>query len=266
MSSLPSLLQSIYHKPSDLSPLLEACYEVAEYGHRGIARTKKTGDIPYITHPTIVYKLLRLVGIDDEITLAACFLHDVMEDCPEFKKPEALRARLVKGLKQANLPDTEKLAHLIVELCEELTNAERMAEGKRGWQWEHGQRLSPRAKAVKIADQAASLVDDIVLPSDRSYEQMRKFNMKALECAKACAGENELLDHLFKVIFRDAMTVMDGEQTGKAQSIRENFSLEEALRAAEQYPPTRGCTSSEMAPASGDCCCRDGHHGHRHHR
>lgn len=245
MSSLP-FLHPIYNKSYGLTPLLEVCYEVAEYAHRGVPRTKKTGDIAYITHPTIVYKLLRLVGIDDEITLAACFLHDVMEDCPEFKKPEALRARLAKGFKQANLPDADKFAYLIVELCEELTNAEHMAEGKRGWQWEHGQRLSPRAKLVKIADQAASLVDDILLPSDRSYEQMRKFNMKALECAKACAGENELLDHLFKVLFRDAMTVMDGEQTGAppdkaadAERIRENFSLEEALRAAEQYPPAK---------------------------
>lgn len=236
------ILDAVYQKPEDLTPLLRVCYDVAEEAHGDMVRHKKGGDIPYITHPTIAYKVLQAIGVTDQITLAASFLHDVMEDCEGYKTPEALRAKLEDALYAAGIPDESKVSYLVTELCDELTNAEQMNEGKRGWQYEHGQRLSPRAKLVKVADQAASLIDDILLPSDRSYEQLRKFNMKALECAKACSGANELLDKLFKVVFTDAMVVLDEGKKGDGyskemvQSIRDGFSLDYALAMARLYP------------------------------
>ncbi|MDX1974815.1 MAG: FAD-dependent oxidoreductase [Rickettsiales bacterium] len=241
-------LPSIYEKPTDMSPLLEVCYGIAEEAHRGMTRGKKDGrSVPYITHPTIVYNILKAIGVEDEITLAASFLHDVQEDCEPYNTvPGSLEKTLKQRLTQREIPDAAQKASLITRMCDELTNAEYMHEGKRSWQWEHGQTLPPPVKLIKIADQAASMIDDIMMPSERSYEKLRSFNMKALECAKACGGGDPLLDNLFKVIFTDAMWVLDNEkpdatpdELAQAQRAREHFSLEEAVERARNYPPKK---------------------------
>lgn len=42
---------------------------------------RKDGVTPYITHPATVVGFLKRIGINDEDTLAAAWLHDVIEDC-----------------------------------------------------------------------------------------------------------------------------------------------------------------------------------------
>lgn len=44
-------------------------------------KRKYTG-LPYVTHCEAVVAILREAGVKDEITLAAAFLHDVLEDTP----------------------------------------------------------------------------------------------------------------------------------------------------------------------------------------
>lgn len=51
---------------------------MATEAHAGQAR--KASGLPYITHPVAVTMLLQRFGFDDESTLAAALLHDVIED------------------------------------------------------------------------------------------------------------------------------------------------------------------------------------------
>jgi guanosine-3',5'-bis(diphosphate) 3'-pyrophosphohydrolase len=57
----------------------------ATWAHDG--QRRKWGDEPYIMHPFRVVDILLGVGIDDENTLIAAFLHDVLEDCADKVKP-----------------------------------------------------------------------------------------------------------------------------------------------------------------------------------
>lgn len=60
------------------SPLIERALRVAARAHR--EQTRKGTDIPYLTHPTAVALILVRAGFDDEATLSAALLHDVVED------------------------------------------------------------------------------------------------------------------------------------------------------------------------------------------
>lgn len=235
-------MHPLYEEPTNLSPLLDACYQVAKQAHAGTVRTKKAGDVDYITHPVIVCRILQAVGIEDELALGAAFLHDVIEDCKDLDDAEKLQAELTKQFTARNIVDADKKAHIISIICDELSNDELMLEGKRAWQAAHGHKLSYRAKLVKVADQAASLADDVMLASDRSYEQIHSFTMKARECAKSCWEVDDLLKKTFKVIFSDAMSVLEAEQpeasqetVQKAQAIRDNFSLKSVVERAYVY-------------------------------
>jgi GTP pyrophosphokinase len=64
------------HHPDGNVEFLRSAYATADRAHAG--QTRQTGD-PYITHPLTVAQLLAEYGMD-EATLAAAFLHDVVED------------------------------------------------------------------------------------------------------------------------------------------------------------------------------------------
>jgi guanosine-3',5'-bis(diphosphate) 3'-pyrophosphohydrolase len=57
----------------------------ATWAHDG--QRRKWGDEPYIMHPFRVVDLLLGVGIEDENTLCAALLHDVLEDCADKVRP-----------------------------------------------------------------------------------------------------------------------------------------------------------------------------------
>jgi (p)ppGpp synthase/HD superfamily hydrolase len=60
------------------SPLVERALRVAARAHRD--QTRKGTDIPYLTHPAAVAWILLRAGFDEDATLAAALLHDVIED------------------------------------------------------------------------------------------------------------------------------------------------------------------------------------------
>ncbi|HEX4340062.1 MAG TPA: HD domain-containing protein [Polyangiaceae bacterium] len=62
--------------------LIDTAHDLAERAHRG--QMRKSLGVPYITHPVAVAALLAEHGYTDDVTLAAAYLHDVVEDCPEF--------------------------------------------------------------------------------------------------------------------------------------------------------------------------------------
>ncbi len=60
------------------SPLLEQAMRVAARYHR--SQTRKSSDLPYITHPAGMAVLLARAGFTDDAVLAAALLHDTLED------------------------------------------------------------------------------------------------------------------------------------------------------------------------------------------
>ena len=63
-------------------PLVERAFELAKLAH--VNQVRKAGAVPYIEHLTAVVRLLALHGYSDDVTLAAAYLHDLLEDQPAY--------------------------------------------------------------------------------------------------------------------------------------------------------------------------------------
>ncbi len=68
------------HHPGDSYLLVKKAYEFAETAHNG--QVRKSGE-PYFMHPVSVASILTELMIDAP-TIAAGFLHDTVEDCPDI--------------------------------------------------------------------------------------------------------------------------------------------------------------------------------------
>ena len=69
--------KTLQARPQSDATLLERAFEFASEKHA--PQKRKTGE-PYINHPVAVAGILAELGMDD-VTIAAGFLHDVVEDC-----------------------------------------------------------------------------------------------------------------------------------------------------------------------------------------
>jgi len=72
-------------------PIVRAAEQLARDAHAD-HRRKGPGEVPYFGHLASVARRLEAFGYDDEITLAAAYLHDVLEDRPAFA--DRLRAEM----------------------------------------------------------------------------------------------------------------------------------------------------------------------------
>ena len=64
------------------SPLVSRARELARVAHA--AHVRKAGNVPYFTHLDGVASILAEHGYDDDTSLAAAYLHDLLEDRPSF--------------------------------------------------------------------------------------------------------------------------------------------------------------------------------------
>jgi hypothetical protein len=65
------------------SPIVVAARALAQRAHA--AQRRKAGNVPYFTHLEAVAQIVAAHGYDDEVTLAAAYLHDLIEDQPAFE-------------------------------------------------------------------------------------------------------------------------------------------------------------------------------------
>lgn len=114
--------------------LLEQARAFATIAHEG--QMRKDGKHPYIVHPERVVKILQGAGVTDQVTLAAAYLHDVLEDTKAdiSKFPESVQ-KLVKELTKP--PGTKDKNAYIAGFA-----------GK-----------SPEAVMIKLADRYDNLLD-----------------------------------------------------------------------------------------------------------
>jgi guanosine-3',5'-bis(diphosphate) 3'-pyrophosphohydrolase len=138
--------------------LLLAALHYAAQQHANQRRKGATAH-PYINHPIAVAELLaRVGGIDDTPTLMAALLHDTIEDT---------------GCGEADLQ--VRFGYDVTQLVLEVTDDKSLPKGERKRrQEEHAPQLSPRAKAIKLADKLCN-VTDIGADPPESWDDERKF-------------------------------------------------------------------------------------------
>lgn len=120
-----------------MSALVSAADWLAEHAHKGQKR-RYTGD-DYIVHPRSVAHILKMYGVDDDLTIAGALLHDTLEDT-------SLTRELL----------THYMGRKVCDLVVELTNITTPADGDRkvrsAIERERLSKVSVRAKAIKLAD------------------------------------------------------------------------------------------------------------------
>jgi hypothetical protein len=144
--------------------LVRRAKEFAVQAHTRIVHLRKYTSAPYAVHLEHV-ALLVAAATDDPVTLAAAWLHDVVEDTP------------------TTLEDLEReFGRPVAELVESLTDVSRPADGNRaarkGKDLQHLAQASPTAKTIKLAD----LVDNCrdICRHDRKFARVYLAEMKDL--------------------------------------------------------------------------------------
>jgi (p)ppGpp synthase/HD superfamily hydrolase len=121
------------------SALYEEALQLAARAHRG--QSRKTGDVPYITHPVHVSMILARYGFSDEVMTAAV-LHDVVEDQDVTLDQVADRFG-------------DRVAEIVDVMTEQKLDE---AGNRRPWEIRkqeavaHMRQADPEAAAVKVAD------------------------------------------------------------------------------------------------------------------
>lgn len=131
--------------PPPLAEISATVFRALEYAakmHEGQVRKGKR-PIPYVNHLISVLSILSATGHRDPVLLAAAALHDVIEDTPVTRA----------DLDEIFPPD---IVDLVVEVTDDKTKP--YAERKH-LQIYKAPHLSPRAKAIKIADRIANVLD-----------------------------------------------------------------------------------------------------------
>jgi guanosine-3',5'-bis(diphosphate) 3'-pyrophosphohydrolase len=170
--------------------------------HR-LQRRKDGESSPYINHPIEVAALLAHEGgVVETATLAAALLHDTVEDTGT--QPGELEV-----LFGAEIRD------LVLELTDDKTLEK--SERKR-LQIHRAPRLSPRAKAVKIADKISNVRDVIANPpAGWPLERRWAYLDWAERVVEGCRGANPGLEEVFDDLLRAGREVLRRESvTGVA--------------------------------------------------
>ncbi|MFM9890017.1 MAG: hypothetical protein ACKVOE_05135 [Rickettsiales bacterium] len=241
---MPTAFTHHTHIETD-SPILRAAFEVAQRAHDKQGRGK--GGLPYLVHPIMLYDLLVHFGERDELTLAAALLHDAKEDCKDYlADPQLMRRELSKKMAAAGVTDAAPIAAYIDDMCTELTNDRVMFEGKRTWQVEHVGKTSLRVAKIKLFDQMASVLDNIISPDDAVEGEggnrwSQNWSYKALDVVKAIAERSPQLDFyrdMFKVLFKYNMKILN-ESEQEAAALRAGFDWDLAEKEAHRLNETK---------------------------
>ncbi|HUL32178.1 MAG TPA: HD domain-containing protein [Thermodesulfobacteriota bacterium] len=152
-------------------------------------RRKDEDASPYINHPIEVAEIMANVGnVEDLPPLLAAILHDTVEDTgTPFSELEEVFGRDVRLL------------------VEEVTDDKSLPKDERKrLQIEHAQRLSERAKQIKIADKICNVRDVTHNPPPNwSLERRREYLQWAAKVVQGCRGSNANLEHRFDEVLRE---------------------------------------------------------------
>ncbi|MCA8990695.1 MAG: bifunctional (p)ppGpp synthetase/guanosine-3',5'-bis(diphosphate) 3'-pyrophosphohydrolase [Planctomycetaceae bacterium] len=166
-----------------MSKLVRKAAEFARVAHEGADQKRKYSAEPYIVHPEAVATTVASVT-DDEVMIAAAWLHDVVEDTPVTLEQIA-----------AEFGDD------VAGLVDDLTNASKKSDGNRAKRKEidrqHTAQADPRAKTVKLAD----LIDNLtgIATSDPGFAKTY-LKEKELQLQVLTEGHPDLFRRVEEII------------------------------------------------------------------
>lgn len=198
------------------SALYEEALRLAARAHRGQAR--KTGNVPYVTHPVHVSVILARYGFSEEV-MAAAVLHDVVED--QDVTLDEIR---------------EQFGAHVADIVDVLTEQKLDEEGKRR-PWEirkeeavaHMRRASEEAAVVKVADtlhNARSIIRDMGRGDAEIWERFNRgpaaqigYYRRVLEAGREQLPGHPLVDELADAV--DELAAAVESMTAAAEEKRE---------------------------------------------
>lgn len=297
----PYMQNGCYARPSTagMAPLDFAALTVAESVHGQDIRKK---DLPQdmaplkgLTHQYLTRRLLTLVGVTDPEILATASVHDVIEDhkywdrlrIPFSERAVKLKWHLVRAMPtmegftpdmDAKLVPTSILepAERIARRTLNLSNPDFMPEGKRIYQTDkvsahNKDALNEEECLVKLADQAASVICDIITPSNKPDKGLA-YAAKGWSLGQACALRadgtyiSEQHEWLFNIIKLATMRLqaiarMDPEDAAYERELFTRKELDNLVAEAEgkigksapaeSAPEEYSITRSEAKPSKG---------------
>jgi hypothetical protein len=216
-------LPAIYHPAALSDGALRAAYHVATAAHPMAQRRRKPDGapvVPYLCHPVLCFKILRAHGVRDKATLMAGLLHDALESssAPQgafVGDPASLRQALQAALVREGEIHASGLAEEVTALVSELTPNKQDGHEKTERLRLEAMRYSPKARLVKMADHAATLMDDLFIPPKDTDEQQQRFIDRARETARICAQMPSGNSTVFRqaVVLRQLVEKLGDERT-----------------------------------------------------
>jgi len=227
--------------------IIGAAFAVAARAHEGQSRKKIDPSKMYISHPIMVYEIMRRLGEKDPVVLAAALLHDVIEHQPRFRENmETLHDELQTELQMRGISDIEPIVTRLSRLCLRVTNPEYWpGDGiKENYQHDRVKEMSLNAKKIKLVDQAASLICNLTMannPDEFTPKQEIKFTEKAHTLAIALfqsvqSNPEELTllkpwaSFLGKVML-NVLPLLQSHDTQQKEEIRQNFDFDRVFDA-----------------------------------
>lgn len=157
------------------SPGIERALQVAQAAHRD--QTRKTGGVPYLTHPLHVALILARTGAD-EATIQVGILHDVVEDCDDW------------DLDRVETEFGARVRAIVAELTEDKAQS---WEVRKQTAIDHVPSMSREAAAVKAADKLhnlSNLLQDLrdAQDPDAVWENFSRGPSQTLAMSRALVG------------------------------------------------------------------------------
>lgn len=152
-------------------PQVMLALPVARKLHDG--QYRKSGE-PYFTHPLKVCSTLISYGIDDDITLAAAILHDVLEDCSD---------RLPGG--GQDLIDEYGIASEIVDIITILSKRSGLNDQELGQYFRRIEK-NPRSALIKLADRLHNSGSLYTFTDEKMRKYLRETDLFLIPMGSYC--------------------------------------------------------------------------------
>lgn len=209
--------------------LADIAYELARKGHAG--QTRKDGVTPYINHPMDVADLLKAWGVSDNASLAAAYVHDLLEDTAVSK------SEIRRALGPAVLRKVEKLTHAPDVPKDEYIRG--LAEDADIW-----------CVLIKAADRLCNTLDFAIAGN---YDYARKYFAKGSPVFARLERDRARLGDIYARYARDKKAVMlllltEGGRAAFCRG-RKRTARSRATRIAERL--VAALVARRMSAASG---------------
>ena len=166
---------------------------------------RKSGE-PYFTHPLKVCSTLISYGIDDDVTLAAAILHDVLEDCGD---------KLPGG--SQSLIQEYGIAPEVVETISLLSKRSGLNDQELA---EYFQKIekNPRAALIKLADRLHNSGSLYTFTDEKMAKYLRETNLFLIPMASYCKKYYPQYANAFSIL-KSSITALNSSMAAMLERI-----------------------------------------------